>query len=343
MRVRTNADTPADAANAVHLGAEGIGLCRTEHMFFEPERIPKIRKMILSKTVEEREKALEELIPFQKGDFKALYEVMEGKPVTIRFLDPPLHEFVPTDEKDIEALAKDMNLSVEEVKSTCSELHEFNPMMGHRGCRLSVTYPEIARMQTRAVIEAAIEVSKEKGFEIVPEIMVPLVGDKKELKFVKDVIVETAEKVKAEKNSNLVYHIGTMIEIPRAALLANEIAEEAEFFSFGTNDLTQMTFGFSRDDAGKFLVDYYKSKIYESDPFAKLDQNGVGQLIEMAVTKGRSQRPNLKIGICGEHGGDPSSVAFCHKVGMDYVSCSPFRVPIARLAAAQAAISEKIG
>ena len=341
LRVRTNADTPADAANAVRLGAEGIGLCRTEHMFFEAERIPKIRKMILSKTVEEREKALEELIPFQKGDFKALYEVMEGKPVTIRFLDPPLHEFVPTDEKDIEALAKDMNLSVEEVKSTCSELHEFNPMMGHRGCRLSVTYPEIARMQTRAVIEAAIEVSKEKGFEIVPEIMVPLVGDKKELKFVKDVIVETAEKVKAEKNSNLVYHIGTMIEIPRAALLANEIAEEAEFFSFGTNDLTQMTFGFSRDDAGKFLVDYYKSKIYESDPFAKLDQNGVGQLIEMAVTKGRSQRPNLKIGICGEHGGDPSSVAFCHKVGMDYVSCSPFRVPIARLAAAQAAIAEK--
>lgn len=340
LRVRTNADTPADAANAVRLGAEGIGLCRTEHMFFEPERIPKIRKMILSKTVEEREKALEELIPFQKGDFKALYEVMEGKPVTIRFLDPPLHEFVPTDEKDIEALAKDMNLSVEEVKSTCSELHEFNPMMGHRGCRLSVTYPEIARMQTRAVIEAAIEVSKEKGFEIVPEIMVPLVGDKKELKFVKDVIVETAEKVKAEKNSNLIYHIGTMIEIPRAALLANEIAEEAEFFSFGTNDLTQMTFGFSRDDAGKFLVDYYKSKIYESDPFAKLDQNGVGQLIEMAVTKGRSQRPNLKIGICGEHGGDPSSVAFCHKVGMDYVSCSPFRVPIARLAAAQAAIAE---
>lgn len=339
LRVRTNADTPADAANAVRLGAEGIGLCRTEHMFFEPERIPKIRKMILSKTVEEREKALEELIPFQKGDFKALYKVMEGKPVTIRFLDPPLHEFVPTDEKDIEALAKDMNLSVEEVKSTCSELHEFNPMMGHRGCRLSVTYPEIARMQTRAVIEAAIEVSKEKGFEIVPEIMVPLVGDKKELKFVKDVIVETAEKVKAEKNSNLVYHIGTMIEIPRAALLANEIAEEVEFFSFGTNDLTQMTFGFSRDDAGKFLVDYYKSKIYESDPFAKLDQNGVGQLIEMAVTKGRSQRPNLKIGICGEHGGDPSSVAFCHKVGMDYVSCSPFRVPIARLAAAQAAIA----
>ena len=341
LKVRTNADTPADAANAVRLGAEGIGLCRTEHMFFEPERIPKIRKMILSKTVEEREKALEELIPFQKGDFKALYEVMEGKPVTIRFLDPPLHEFVPTEEDDIKKLADAQGKPVETIKNIIASLHEFNPMMGHRGCRLSVTYPEIARMQTRAVIEAAIEVSKEKGFEIVPEIMVPLVGDKKELKFVKDVIVETAEKVKAEKNSNLVYHIGTMIEIPRAALLANEIAEEAEFFSFGTNDLTQMTFGFSRDDAGKFLVDYYKSKIYESDPFAKLDQNGVGQLIEMAVTKGRSQRPNLKIGICGEHGGDPSSVAFCHKVGMDYVSCSPFRVPIARLAAAQAAIADK--
>ena len=340
LRVRTNADTPADAANAVHLGAEGIGLCRTEHMFFEPERIPKIRKMILSKTVEEREKALEELIPFQKGDFKALYEVMEGKPVTIRFLDPPLHEFVPTDEKDIEALAKDMNLSVEEVKSTCSELHEFNPMMGHRGCRLSVTYPEIARMQTRAVIEAAIEVSKEKGFEIVPEIMVPLVGDKKELKFVKDVIVETAEKVKAEKNSNLVYHIGTMIEIPRAALLANEIAEEAEFFSFGTNDLTQMTFGFSRDDAGKFLPAYYDNKIYESDPFARLDQVGVGKLVDMACKLGRATRPDIHLGICGEHGGDPSSVEFCHRVGLDYVSCSPFRVPIARLAAAQAAIKD---
>ena len=339
LKVRTNADTPADAKKARELGAEGIGLCRTEHMFFEEDRIAAFREMICADTVEEREAALDKILPYQQGDFEGLFEALEGNPVTIRFLDPPLHEFVPTDEKDIEALAKDMNLSVEEVKSTCSELHEFNPMMGHRGCRLSVTYPEIARMQTRAVIEAAIEVSKEKGFEIVPEIMVPLVGDKKELKFVKDVIVETAEKVKAEKNSNLVYHIGTMIEIPRAALLANEIAEEAEFFSFGTNDLTQMTFGFSRDDAGKFLVDYYKSKIYESDPFAKLDQNGVGQLIEMAVTKGRSQRPNLKIGICGEHGGDPSSVAFCHKVGMDYVSCSPFRVPIARLAAAQAAIA----
>lgn len=338
LKVRTNADTPVDAENAIRLGAEGIGLCRTEHMFFEPDRIPKIRKMILSKTVEEREKALEELIPFQKGDFKGIYEVMEGRPVTIRFLDPPLHEFVPTEEKDIEELAKDMGLSAAEVRATCDELHEFNPMMGHRGCRLSVTYPEIARMQTRAVIEAAIEVKQEKGFDIVPEIMVPLVGDKKELKFVKDVIVETAEQVKAEKESDLQYCVGTMIEIPRAALLANEIAEEAEFFSFGTNDLTQMTFGFSRDDAGKFLVDYYKSKIYESDPFARLDQNGVGQLVEMAANKGRCVKPGLKLGICGEHGGDPSSVEFCHKVGLDYVSCSPFRVPIARLAAAQAAI-----
>ncbi len=341
LKVRTNADTPADAANAIKLGAEGIGLCRTEHMFFEPDRIPKIRKMILSKTVEAREDALRELIPFQKGDFKAIYEVMEGRPVTIRFLDPPLHEFVPTETKDIEDLAKDMGLSVAEVKETCDELHEFNPMMGHRGCRLSVTYPEIARMQTRAVMEAAIEVKQEKGYDIVPEIMVPLVGDKKELKFVKDVIVKTAEKVKAEKNSDIQYHVGTMIEIPRAALLANEIAEEAEFFSFGTNDLTQMTFGFSRDDAGKFLVDYYKSKIYEADPFAKLDQNGVGQLVEMAAKKGRSTRPDIKLGICGEHGGDPSSVEFCHKVGLNYVSCSPFRVPIARLAAAQAAINNK--
>ncbi len=340
LKVRTNADTPADAANAVKLGAEGIGLCRTEHMFFEPDRIPKIRKMILSKTVEEREKALSELIPFQKGDFKEIYEVMEGRPVTIRFLDPPLHEFVPTDEKDIAELAKDMGLSVAEVKATCDDLHEFNPMMGHRGCRLSVTYPEIARMQTRAVMEAAIEVRDEKGFDIVPEIMVPLVGDKKELQFVKKVIVETAEQVKAEKGSDIAYHIGTMIEIPRAALLANEIAQEAEFFSFGTNDLTQMTFGFSRDDAGKFLVDYYKSKIYEADPFAKLDQNGVGQLVQMAAEKGRAVRPDIKLGICGEHGGDPSSVEFCHRVGLNYVSCSPFRVPIARLAAAQAALKD---
>ena len=339
LKVRTNADTPADAANAVKLGAEGIGLCRTEHMFFEPERIPKIRKMILSSTVEAREEALSELIPFQKGDFKELYEVMEGRPVTIRFLDPPLHEFVPTDEKDIEDLARDMNLTVEEVKSTCDSLHEFNPMMGHRGCRLSVTYPEIARMQTRAVMEAAIEVKEEKGYNIEPEIMIPLVGDKKELKYVKEVVVAVAEEVKKEKNSDIVYHVGTMIEIPRAALLADEVAEEAEFFSFGTNDLTQMTFGFSRDDAGKFLASYYKSKIYESDPFAKLDQNGVGQLVKMAAEKGRATRPDLKLGICGEHGGDPSSVEFCHKVGLNYVSCSPFRVPIARLAAAQAAIA----
>ena len=339
LKVRTNADTPTDAANAVKLGAEGIGLCRTEHMFFEPERIPKIRKMILSSTVEAREEALSELIPFQKGDFKELYEVMEGRPVTIRFLDPPLHEFVPTDEKDIEDLARDMNLTVEEVKSTCDSLHEFNPMMGHRGCRLSVTYPEIARMQTRAVMEAAIEVKEEKGYNIEPEIMIPLVGDKKELKYVKEVVVAVAEEVKKEKNSDIVYHVGTMIEIPRAALLADEVAEEAEFFSFGTNDLTQMTFGFSRDDAGKFLASYYKSKIYESDPFAKLDQNGVGQLVKMAAEKGRTTRPDLKLGICGEHGGDPSSVEFCHKVGLNYVSCSPFRVPIARLAAAQAAIN----
>jgi pyruvate,orthophosphate dikinase len=341
LKVRTNADTPTDAANAVKLGAEGIGLCRTEHMFFEPERIPKIRKMILSSTVEAREEALSELIPFQKGDFKELYEVMEGRPVTIRFLDPPLHEFVPTDEKDIEDLARDMNLTVEEVKSTCDSLHEFNPMMGHRGCRLSVTYPEIARMQTRAVMEAAIEVKEEKGYNIEPEIMIPLVGDKKELKYVKEVVVAVAEEVKKEKNSDIVYHVGTMIEIPRAALLADEVAEEAEFFSFGTNDLTQMTFGFSRDDAGKFLASYYKSKIYESDPFAKLDQNGVGQLVKMAAEKGRTTRPDLKLGICGEHGGDPSSVEFCHKVGLNYVSCSPFRVPIARLAAAQAAINNK--
>ena len=339
LKVRANADTPADAANAVKLGAEGIGLCRTEHMFFEPERIPKIRKMILSNTVEQREEALNELIPYQKGDFKALYEVMEGRPVTIRFLDPPLHEFVPTEEKDIEQLAEDMNLTVQKVHEICDDLHEFNPMMGHRGCRLSVSYPEIAKMQTRAVMEAAIEVKQEKGYDIEPEIMIPLVGDKKELKFVKDIVVETAEQVKKEKDSDIKYHVGTMIEIPRAALLAGEIAEEAEFFSFGTNDLTQMTYGFSRDDAGKFLADYYKNKIYESDPFAKLDQNGVGKLLKMATESGRGTRADLKLGICGEHGGDPSSVEFCHKVGLNYVSCSPFRVPIARLAAAQAAIN----
>ena len=341
LSVRTNADTPADTLNAVRLGAEGIGLCRTEHMFFGEDRIPKIRKMILSKTVEQREAALAELLQFQKADFKAMYEALEGRPMTVRYLDPPLHEFVPTDPEDIAALAKDMNLTVEEVKATCDSLHEFNPMMGHRGCRLAVTYPEIAKMQTRAVMEAAIEVAQEKGYDIVPEIMIPLVGEKKELKFVKDVVVEVAEQVKKEKNSDMQYHIGTMIEIPRAALTADKIAEEAEFFSFGTNDLTQMTFGFSRDDAGKFLDSYYKAKIYESDPFARLDQEGVGQLVKMAVEKGRATRPNLKCGICGEHGGDPSSVEFCHKVGLNYVSCSPFRVPIARLAAAQAALNNK--
>ena len=341
LRIRTNADTPADTANAVRLGAEGIGLCRTEHMFFEPNRIPKIRKMILSDTLEQREQALQELLPFQKSDFKAMYEALKGRPMTVRYLDPPLHEFVPTDPADIEALAKDMGMTPEQVKQKCDDLHEFNPMMGHRGCRLAVTYPEIARMQTRAVMEAAIEVSREKGFSIEPEIMIPLVGDKKELKFVKDIVVEEAEKVKKERNSNIIYHIGTMIEIPRAALMAGEIAEEAEFFSFGTNDLTQMTFGFSRDDAGKFLYSYYQAKIYESDPFARLDQNGVGQLIRIAAEQGKKTRPNIKMGICGEHGGDPSSIAFCHDAGLTYVSCSPFRVPIARLAAAQAALSSK--
>ena len=341
LSVRTNADTPADTLNAVRLGAEGIGLCRTEHMFFGEERIPKIRKMILSKTVEQREAALAELLQFQKADFKAMYEALEGRPMTVRYLDPPLHEFVPTDPEDIAALAKDMNLTVEEVKATCDSLHEFNPMMGHRGCRLAVTYPEIAKMQTRAVMEAAIEVAQEKGYDIVPEIMIPLVGEKKELKFVKDVVVEVAEQVKKEKNSDMQYHIGTMIEIPRAALTADKIAEEAEFFSFGTNDLTQMTFGFSRDDAGKFLESYYENKIYESDPFAKLDQKGVGQLIEMAAKKGKATRPDIHLGICGEHGGDPSSVEFCYRAGLDYVSCSPFRVPIARLAAAQAVLKDK--
>ncbi|WP_367941831.1 pyruvate, phosphate dikinase [Enterocloster citroniae] len=341
LRVRTNADTPADTLNAVKLGAEGIGLCRTEHMFFDAERIPKIRKMILSETVEQREEALNELIPFQKGDFKAMFKALEGRPMTVRYLDPPLHEFVPTDPEDIKALAEDMGMTVEAVKDKCADLHEFNPMMGHRGCRLAVTYPEIARMQTRAIMEAAIEVKEECGYDIVPEIMIPLVGEKKELKFVKDIVIETAELVKKEKNSDIQYHIGTMIEIPRAALTADKIAEEAEFFSFGTNDLTQMTFGFSRDDAGKFLDSYYKAKIYESDPFARLDQDGVGQLVKMAVEKGRSTRADLKCGICGEHGGDPSSVEFCHKIGLNYVSCSPFRVPIARLAAAQAALNNK--
>ena len=339
LGVRTNADTPADTLNAVHLGAEGIGLCRTEHMFFETERIHNLRRMILSDTVEAREEALNKLIPYQKGDFKGMYKALEGRPMTVRYLDPPLHEFTPKTEEEMADLAKDMGITVEVVKAKCDELHEFNPMMGHRGCRLAVTYPEIAKMQTRAVMEAAIEVKSEKGYDIVPEIMIPLVGEKKELKFVKDVVVEVAEQVKKEKNSDIKYHVGTMIEIPRAALLANEIAEEAEFFSFGTNDLTQMTFGFSRDDAGKFLGDYYKNKIYESDPFARLDQSGVGQLVQMAAEKGRATRPDIKLGICGEHGGDPSSVEFCHKIGLTYVSCSPFRVPIARLAAAQAAIN----
>ena len=341
LKVRTNADTPEDTANAVKLGAEGIGLCRTEHMFFGENRIPKFRRMILSDTVEQREEALKAILAFQKADFKAMYETLEGKPMNVRFLDPPLHECVPTEEEDIKALAADMGLSVEEVKNRCDALHEFNPMMGHRGCRLAVTYPEIAKMQTRAVMEAAIEVKEEKGYDIVPEIMIPLVGEKKELKYVKDFVVEVAEAVKKEKNSDIQYHIGTMIEIPRAALTADEIAEEAEYFSFGTNDLTQMTFGFSRDDAGKFLDSYYQAKIYESDPFARLDQNGVGQLVQMAADKGRKTRPDIKLGICGEHGGDPSSVEFCHKVGLNYVSCSPFRVPIARLAAAQAAINNK--
>ena len=341
LMVRTNADTPADTAKAVELGAEGIGLCRTEHMFFGEDRIPKFRKMILSDTVEAREEALKAIGEFQKADFKAMYETLEGRPMTVRYLDPPLHEFVPTEEADIKALADDMGLTVADVKAKCDALHEFNPMMGHRGCRLAVTYPEIAKMQTRAVMEAAIEVKAEKGYDIVPEIMIPLVGEKKELKYVKDVVVEVCEAVKAEKNSDIQYHIGTMIEIPRAALTADQVAEEAEFFSFGTNDLTQMTFGFSRDDAGKFLDSYYQAKIYESDPFARLDQTGVGQLVQMAAEKGRKTRPDIKLGICGEHGGDPSSIEFCHKVGLNYVSCSPFRVPIARLATAQAAINDK--
>ena len=341
LGVRTNADTPKDTAKAVELGAEGIGLCRTEHMFFDEERIFNIRKMILAKTTEEREKALENLIPYQKGDFKAMYKELKGLPMTVRYLDPPLHEFLPKEDADIKALAKDMKVTIAELKAKCDELHEFNPMMGHRGCRLAVTYPEIAKMQTRALMEAAIEVKEEDGYDIVPEIMIPLVGEVKELKFVKDIVVETAEQVKKEKKSNMEYHIGTMIEIPRAALTADEIAGEAEFFSFGTNDLTQMTFGFSRDDAGKFLGSYYENKIYEQDPFAKVDQKGVGKLIKMAVDLGKEVRPNIKLGICGEHGGDPSSVEFCHEVGLTYVSCSPFRVPIARLAAAQAAIKSR--
>ena len=339
LGVRTNADTPKDAKQAKDFGAEGIGLCRTEHMFFDPDRISAIREMICADTVEQREKALAKLEPMQRGDFEKLYEALEGLPVTIRFLDPPLHEFVPTAEADIEKLAKSQGKTVFEVKQIIAELHEFNPMMGHRGCRLAVTYPEIAKMQTRAVIKAAINVGKKHPtWKIVPEIMIPLVGEVRELRYVKGVVCETADQIIKEENVKLTYKVGTMIEIPRAAILADEIAQEAEFFSFGTNDLTQMTFGFSRDDAGKFLSSYYSKKIYESDPFAKLDQNGVGKLIQIAVEKGHSTRKDIHMGICGEHGGDPSSIEFCQRVGLDYVSCSPFRVPIARLAAAQANI-----
>mgnify|MGYP000710473179 CR=1 FL=1 len=342
LKVRTNADTPHDAAKARELGAQGIGLCRTEHMFFEGDRIAAIREMICSDTVEQREKALAKLLPMQQGDFEGIYEAMEGNPVTIRFLDPPLHEFVPTEEADIELLAKDMGKSVAEIKAIIASLREFNPMMGHRGCRLAVTFPEIAVMQTRAVIRAAINVQKRHpDWNMVPEIMIPLVGEVKELKYVKSVVVKTADEELAAAGMKMKYLVGTMIEIPRAALTADDIAKEAEFFSFGTNDLTQMTFGFSRDDAGKFLGAYYDKKIYENDPFAKLDQVGVGKLVEMAAKLGRATRPDLHLGICGEHGGDPSSVEFCHRVGLDYVSCSPFRVPIARLAAAQAAIANR--
>jgi pyruvate,orthophosphate dikinase len=340
LKVRTNADTPRDAKKARELGAEGIGLCRTEHMFFEGERIEAIREMICSDTVEEREIALAKLLPMQQGDFEKLYEAMEGDPVVIRFLDPPLHEFVPTEEEDIKALAKAQNKSVEQIKAIIAGLHEFNPMMGHRGCRLTVTYPEIAKMQTRAVIRAAINVKKQhpEG-DMVAEIMIPRVGEAKEFNFVRNIVVAVADEEIKIAGSDLRYEVGTMIEIPRAALTADEIAKTAEFFCFGTNDLTQMTFGFSRDDAGKFLTSYYDTKIYESDPFARLDQTGVGKLMEMACDLGRSVRPDITLGICGEHGGDPSSVEFCHKIGLTYVSCSPYRVPIARLAAAQAAIS----
>ncbi len=341
LKVRTNADTPADAKKAKELGAEGIGLCRTEHMFFDADRIAAFREMICSDTVEEREAALDKILPYQQGDFEKLYEALEGSPVTIRFLDPPLHEFVPTEEADIELLAKAQGKSVETIKNIIASLHEFNPMMGHRGCRLTVTYPEIAKMQTKAVIRAAINIKKaHPDWDVAPEIMIPLVGEVKELKFVKDIVVATADEEIKAAGIDLKYEVGTMIEIPRAALTADEIAKEAEFFCFGTNDLTQMTFGFSRDDAGKFLNAYYDNKIYENDPFAKLDQDGVGKLMEMAVKLGKATRPDMHCGICGEHGGDPSSVEFCHKIGLDYVSCSPFRVPIARLAAAQAAINE---
>jgi len=340
LQVRTNADTPADAEQAMKFGAQGVGLCRTEHMFFAEDRIAAIREMIVSKTVEQRETALAKLLPMQRSDFEGIYKANKGLPVTIRLLDPPLHEFVPTEEEDIRALAKEMNLTYEDLKTTIDGLHEFNPMMGHRGCRLAVTYPEIAKMQARAIMEAACNVKKECGYDIVPEIMIPLVGELKELQFVKKFVVETAEEVLKEKGmEDMHYKIGTMIEIPRAALLADEIAKDAEFFSFGTNDLTQMTFGFSRDDAGKFLDAYYDNKIYEFDPFQKLDQAGVGKLVKMAVQLGKQTRPDIKLGICGEHGGDPSTVMFCHDIGLTYVSCSPFRVPIARLAAAHAAVN----
>ena len=340
LRVRTNADTPHDAEVAIKFGAEGIGLCRTEHMFFDEARIPAMREMIVSKDVESRKRALSKLLPMQRSDFKGIYKAMGGHPVTIRFLDPPLHEFLPTEEEDIRALAAEMNLNYEDLLQTVESLHEFNPMLGHRGCRLAVSYPEIAEMQTRAVIEAAIETRQETGIEVVPEIMIPLVGEVKELEYVKNTVDETAKAVMAERGVEIPYLVGTMIEVPRAALTADKIAEHAEFFSFGTNDLSQMTFGFSRDDAGKFLDDYYKKKIFESDPFARLDQEGVGKLVKMAVELGKSARKDIKLGICGEHGGDPSSIEFCHKVGLNYVSCSPFRVPIARLAAAQAKINE---
>ena len=342
LNVRTNADNPRDAAQAVKFGAEGIGLCRTEHMFFEADRIQSMREMIVAKDVESRKKALAKLLPYQQGDFEAMYEVLEGRPMTVRYLDPPLHEFLPTKEEDIASIAGELSITVADLKGVIASLHEFNPMMGHRGCRLAVTYPEIAEMQTTAVINAAINVNrKHPGWNIVPEIMIPLVGEVKELKFVKDIVTSTADRLIAEAGVKMEYHVGTMIEIPRAAVTADQIATEAEFFSFGTNDLTQMTFGFSRDDAGKFLDAYYDAKIYESDPFARLDQTGVGALVEMAAEKGRATRPDIKLGICGEHGGDPSSVEFCHNIGLNYVSCSPFRVPIARLAAAQAAIKEK--
>jgi len=341
MKVRTNADTPKDARNAVEFGAEGIGLCRTEHMFFDEERIMEVRKMILAANETERRIALDKLLPMQRSDFEGIYAAMEDRPVTVRLLDPPLHEFLPHDEDSIRELASNMKLSVEELQAKVDQLHEFNPMMGHRGCRLAVTYPEIAEMQARAIIEAAINVKKNLGFDIMPEIMIPLVGELKELKFVKDIVVETANGIIEKSGVALKYMVGTMIEIPRAAITADEIAKEAEFFSFGTNDLTQMTFGFSRDDAGNFLDDYYSNKIYESDPFAKLDQDGVGVLVEMACKKGKETRPDIKLGICGEHGGDPSSIDFCYRMGLHYVSCSPFRVPIARLAAAQAVLNNK--